>query len=62
VARNIGWTKKFAVAAAKEANRDVKGLEAYAQKEEHFHTSGIASDMTYQWIVVLQKKSATKGL
>ena len=54
--KNLGWTKKQAQEMAETFLVEDKYLEAYAQKEEHFRSSGPTCDGNYQWIVVLQKK------
>jgi hypothetical protein len=52
MSRNIGFTKKEAQAVAKTLNRQPL-WDVFAQKEEHYNHP------SYQWVVVLQKKSTT---
>lgn len=59
MAKNIGFTKRYATLLAKTMCTST--TNAYVQKEEHFNyrkpTDIIGKDYgTYQWLVVLQKK------
>ena len=49
MSKNIGFSRKHATLLAKTCC--TSEVEAYPQKEEHFGAP------TYQWIVVLQKKT-----